>query len=414
MPRVHLPDGRVVHFPDTMSEADIGRAVEGLLTDQGAAPQAPTAQPSLVDRALADNPLLPPQARVGMALARFVKANPVTAGAIGGGLVAAPLTGGASLVPAMAASGLGAAGGAGLAIAGRQLATGRPESATDTLTEMAKQGALGATGEGVGRVASGALRLAGRGLYRAGLLPINQVLGKYGDVVREGVEHAVPVTKKGLEKAKGVKAGRVGAKRAAIAAADDRVAFRAAGIADDAKAQMAERAKALADAGEPDPSAAMQATLDRFSARHPQGVSPSALETIKSTLDDRLGGAYQKLRQRQPLTPREEGRMALSQAASRAQETVVPGYREMNKRIMDATGLERALGRRVEGSAANQGLENALAMVMGPAALPARLAMLPPVLSNAGIAAYQVGKRAQPAATALVRSLLAALGASEQ
>jgi hypothetical protein len=147
-------------------------------------------------------------------------------------------------------------------------------------------------------------------------------------------------------------------------------------------------------------------------------MTPQQLEAVKRTLDDRLGGAYQNIRQRKPVSGREMSRLALSQTASRAQESAVPGYRAMNKDIMDAAGLESAIKRRVQGSAGNQGLENALAATaatVSSAAIPARLAMLPPVLTGAGIAADRAGQAvASPASTLLLRALIAQLSQTGQ
>jgi hypothetical protein len=103
-------------------------------------------------------------------LLRLIRDNPVEASAMGGAMLAAPLTGGASIPAGMAAAGLGAAGGAGLAITGRQIARGTPEPAAQTLGTMAKQGAVNAAGEGIGRgvshVASKAAPLVARGVLK--------------------------------------------------------------------------------------------------------------------------------------------------------------------------------------------------------------------------------------------------------
>jgi hypothetical protein len=94
----------------------------------------------------------------------YVKGHPVESAAMAGGLLAVPLTGGASLLPAAAAAGLGGAGGAGLAIAGRQLVTGTPEAGTDTARTMAAQGATQALAEGGGRLIVKGVRAFGPGL----------------------------------------------------------------------------------------------------------------------------------------------------------------------------------------------------------------------------------------------------------
>lgn len=281
---------------------------------------------------------------------------------------------------------------------------------------MIKEGAEQAAYDAAGGVLGKGLKIVGSGLYRGALLPLNQVLGKYGAVVKEGLENAIPVSKSGLGKATAIKGARVAAKDAALGEADKRVVFRAGSIADEADKAIAGKTDALVKAGEMDQAGAKayQAQSTRFRKANPQGITPTELEATKRTMDDRLGGAYEKTRRRQPLTPREESRMAMSQAASRAQETAVPEYRAMNKSIMDASGLEQAMRRRVDGSAGNQGLENALTMLGGAAAIPARLAMLPPVLSTAGIAAHKVGEKVVPPATNMLRALVSLLQNGEE
>lgn len=413
-----MPQQKASSFADDLRALEAGSFAADLaaLSDaQTAAPAvAPAKRQGLLDRLLADNVALPPLMRAGQTAMRAIREHPVQTGAIAGGLVAAPLTGGGSIPASMAAAGLGAAGGAGLGIAARQLDTGVPESAGHTVRTMAAEGLAGAAGEGAGRVASKGLELAGRGLYRAALLPINQVLGKHGDVVKTGLKHAVPVSAKaGVPKAAAIRGARTAAKKEALNAADERVLFRAKGITDDALSQLDDRAISLDLAGEGDPSAVFQKRMDVFAAKNPDGtLTPSRLERIKSTLDDRNGLAYQKLRKREPLTPKEDARMALTHAASRAQESAVPRYREMNKDIMDAVGLEKAIQRRTTGSGGNQGLENAMAMLGGASALPARIAMLPPVLSRIGIGTYKAS--GVPFNDALKTALIAALGQQQE
>jgi hypothetical protein len=339
--------------------------------------------------------------------------HPVQTGAMLGGLAAAPFTGGASLL----AAGAGAAGGAGIGSIVNAARGGEngPSSALGVLKTMAGQGAAGLAGQGIGSGIAKGAQLAGRGLYRAGLLPIQQVLGKYGDIVKTGVEEAIPVSKGGAQKIANVRAGRTAAKKDALNLADENVTFRAKGITDDAMSQLDDKATSLDIAGEGDPSPVFQKRMDTFAAKNPDGtLTPSRLERIKSTLDDRNGAAYMKARKREPLTPKEESRLALTQAAGRAQETAVPGYRDMNKGIMDAVGLEKAIQRRTSGTGGNQGLENAMTMLGGASAIPARLLMLPPVLSGAGIGLYQAGKHIAKPAEGALRALLAALSGSGQ
>lgn len=341
---------------------------------------------------------------------KLAKDNPGTTGALLAGAISAPLTGGMSLGPAMLAEGAVGAGGALAGHGVKAAATGEGDLKS-ALMDSALQGVVGAGGPVLGA----GLKMVGRGLYRAGVLPIQQVLGKYGNVGKEGVEQGILATEGGIKKIGGIKGERIAAKKTALAEAGEKAGFSAKGVGDQARARMSGKVEDLKDAGEIGEDVVFDTPISRFERRNAGGMTPAKLETVKGTLDDRLGGAYQKVRKREPLTPREEARMALSQTASRALESVVPGYRTMNAGIMDAAGLEKALIRRVQGSGGNQGLENVATMLGGAAMLPARIAMLPSVLTGAGIAAHRAGQGIQPgAATAFRAALLSLLGADDQ
>jgi hypothetical protein len=107
------------------------------------------------------------------------------------------------------------------------------------------------------------------------------------------------------------------------------------------------------------------------------------------------------------LNPTEQMNMALSHSSGDAMSTVIPEYKALNKSVMDAEGVRRMIARRLQG---NQGLENALTMAVGPAAIPARIAMLPGVASRAGIGAYH----AAPAMRQGTRAALLALMANQE
>lgn len=401
MPKYQVTlDGKtfVVEGDRPPSEAEARQALgDYLKTSTSQKPSGPT--PTFTD----PNPLN----RIGRFAMDVVKAHPVAAGAIGGSLLAAP-TGGASLLGAAAASGLGAAGGAGAAIAGRQLATGKPESGTATAKTMGTEAVAGAAGEGAGRAVGGALKLLGRGAYRVALAPTQQVLGKYGDVVGHGLETATPVSKGGLEKATASKIARIGEKKMALSKADQRVGFSANAITDEAAKPLAAHATKQVRAGLPDPTPEFTERLAQFKAANPNGsLTPSSLDEIKGTIDDTLGGAYRKVRGREPVTGTEQGGMELSKAISRAQESAVPQYRQMNRAIMDDEGLRRAIERRTLGSGGNQVLDTLLTVMRGASGIPGRVAMMPPLLSRAGIGAYKGGAAAVPS---LRTAIIAALG----
>jgi hypothetical protein len=285
-----------------------------------------------------------------------------------------------------------------------------PDYQQPSLSDVAKKvpgAALNvAVGELGGAAVGGALRLAGRGLYRAGALPIQQMFSKYGDLVKTGLEEAVPVSKSGLAKAGALKTTAQGAKQMAVDAADQTASFRTQGIADDALARVQPNADKLRRAGLGDPTKGYQARAGRLVTENGPGVKPSQLEEIKGTLDDTLGPAYKKLRMKEGLNPTEQMNMALSHSSGDAMSTVIPEYKALNKSVMDAEGVRRMIARRLQG---NQGLENALTMAVGPAAIPARIAMLPGVASRAGIGAYH----AAPAMRQGTRAALLALMANQ-
>jgi len=400
MPEIVIVDasGKEHVFPDGF---DPKRAAS--IVQQQAAPASSGPVPDFQD----PNPLN----RIGQAVTRFVKAHPVAVGATAGAL-AVP-TGGMSLLPAMAAAGLGAAGGAGLGIAGRQLATGKPEPALDTAKTMATEGAMGAGGEGVGRAVGAGLKLLGRGAYRVALAPTQQTLGKYGDVVGQGLETATPVSKGGLVKATAGKAAKMAEKKAALSAADQTVNYSAKQIADEASKPLADYSAQQIRAGFSNPmqggmhSAGIADQLAQFQAANPSGsLTPTSLDAVKSTLDDAAGLAYRKIRGREPLAPTEKYTVEMARAMSRAQEAAVPGYREMNRGIMDAEGLRKAIERRTLGSGGNQVLDTLLMFMRGGAGIPGRIAMMPPLLSRAGIVTHEAGKAATPT---LKAAILAAL-----
>lgn len=325
--------------------------------------------------------------------------------AVGAGLataVAAPFTGGLSLIPAAAS--MFAAGTAGALPAA--IAKGKPMQAP-------YEGALAATGEGAGRILSGTLRMAGRGMYRAAALPINK-FNKYGDLIREGLENAVPVSKSGVKKAEGMLAERTATKVAALADADTRMGFRTKGITADAGMNLQREAAELRKAGYDDPTDMFDQRLAAYEQANGPGMTASEVEATKRTIDNKTGAAHKKIRMREELTPTEQYGVEMTAAQGRALTEAIPNYKALNKDKMNAEGLRQMIARRVDpnGSGGNQGLENALTMLGGVGAIPARLAMLPPVLSRGAIAAHKAGQSAVPT-NAFRTALLALFGGDD-
>jgi hypothetical protein len=133
------------------------------------------------------------------------------------------------------------------------------------------------------------------------------------------------------------------------------------------------------------------------------------MESIKHTWDDVSGGAFEKMRQRKPLSPSERFTVSASHEAGDALADVVPNYKAMNREVMDMEGLRRMIARRLMG---NQGLENAVASaaaVVNPVgALAGRVGMLPGVMSTAGIGVNEAGKYAPNVVSNLVRAAILA------
>jgi hypothetical protein len=337
--------------------------------------------------------------------------NLPSAGAIGGGI----LGGIVGNVPgAIAGAGIGGALGKGGEImaddaAGRDV----PTSAGGVLGAMATRGAGEAALQAAGGVVGKGAQLVGRGMYRGALLPINQVLGKYGDIVKEGVRRGVPVDRGGIKTVAGLKNKALSDKELKLAQAGERVSILPNRVVGDTLTDLGDDATKLREAGLGDPTERYRKQATEVIVNNPRGISPVKLEEIKRTHDNRLGGAFQKLRKREPISPKEQFGVGLVKKIGETQEQIVPGYGEMNREIMNVSGLEQALKRRVLGSGGNQGLENALTMAAtaaaGPAALPGRLVMMPPVLSRAGIAADRAGQASKYGLPPAVRAALMAL-----
>lgn len=129
----------------------------------------------------------------------FATKHPAAAGAIVAGTVAAPFTGGMSIPAALATS---------AAVAGTGAAVGRGISDVSNLNhpeniptfgehvkEIATQGALGAVGEGTGRVVQAGFRVAtpvvAKWLYGLGLRPTASMTRNFPTAVKTGVDEGI-------------------------------------------------------------------------------------------------------------------------------------------------------------------------------------------------------------------------------
>lgn len=285
-----------------------------------------------------------------------------------------------------------------------------PDSAGSQLAEIAKRAATESGLQAAGGVAGKTLKAVGRGAYRFALRPQQKALGKYGqELIDEGVRRAVPVSAKGLRKVSGLKGKAISEKDAKLALAGQNVSILTKPLADDTARALAPQADELRRAGLGDPSAAWRDQAAEIVANNPKGLTPAELEAIKRTHDNRLGGAFRKLRAREPLTPDEQFGTQFVNTAREAQEAITPGYKAANKEIMTLSGLEGALRNRVEGSAANDGLANLGLVFGGLTAAPARIAAMPAVASRAGIAADRAGEATRYALPQAIRAALLAM-----
>lgn len=118
-----------------------------------------------------------------------VREHPIESGAMLGGAVAAPLTGGASIPAAMAAAGLGGAGGAGLGMIANAIAgqADSPTTAGGVLSRMGSEGATQATAEGAGRLVSKGAQAIAKQMYRGALRPSAAIRLKYPNVIEQGL-----------------------------------------------------------------------------------------------------------------------------------------------------------------------------------------------------------------------------------
>lgn len=285
-----------------------------------------------------------------------------------------------------------------------------PETVGGRLSSIAKSAATESGIQGAGGVVGKALQSVGRGAYRFALRPQNKVLGKYGkEVVDEGIRRGAPVSAKGIRKIADLKGKAISDKDAKLALAGDRVSILTKPLVDDTTTALRGQADELRRAGLGDPSQAWRDQGAEIVANNPPGISPADLEAIKRTHDNQLGGAFRKIRNREPLEPPERFGVQFVDKAREAQEAITPGYKAANKEIMALSGLESALRNRVEGSAANDGLANLGLVFGGITAAPAKVASMPAVASRAGIAADRTGQAAKYGLPAAVRAALLAL-----
>lgn len=308
----------------------------------------PQAEPSMLSRAseLAKNavPILKAPQMIGGAL-RTMAAHPVETGAIAGGMLAVPLTGGASIPAALAAAGLGGAGGAGLgAIYGA--ATGNentPQTSGDVLATMGKEGAMQAAAEGGGRLISGALAKGGRALYNRALRPATKMTEKYGDLVGAGLQEGLPVGASRTAQSRMVSSKGAADQLVAQAEAAGRTV--PATAVTDKYVPLLDKAAQRESIGVGGDAAEIAAREQAFNAANPSGqISPMAAHAMKREADAMSSTAQNALHR----GAASNDMTALLHDATRSGlkeglEGIAPGLAEQNARTSQLYGLSRAL-----------------------------------------------------------------------
>lgn len=395
--RVEL-DGRTFELegdhPPTEAEAReaIGAHLQTSAPAQAQAePIAPPERPSLLHR-------IGTAAYEASPLAAFKTAaeHPVQAGAMLGGLVAAPVTGGTSIPAAMAAAGLGAAGGAGLGSVVEQLQHG-PSKPTDVLKTMGTEGALSAAGEGVGQGLIRAVKPIAKLVYKTALRPSMGLQREFGDVAATGMREGAPVTQGGASKITGRL--RMSADQAKQLISDAEMAGAPPVQTSDVAAEFGDvfkQGRAQAELGRPDPRPAVHERLRTFDAKNPAGIPLSRAQVLKSEAQDLATKAYRAEDMGHSITDLSTASdAAMARGLRKAIEARVPAVADVNARTQELIGLQRAqedaLRRNVPGV-------GSIRTLLGD--------FIPGVSSTAAIAA----DRSVGATRPMLRALLTALG----
>jgi hypothetical protein len=273
--------------------------------------------------------------------------NPVQSLAIAGGLAAAPLTGGGSLAATAAASGLGAAGGAGLGSILNAIRGGEngPTSAAGVAKTMAMEGAAGAAGQGIGTGVTKALKLGGKTLYKSILRPSIPLQREFGDVAEVGLREGVRVSNAGTEKVATKLAGNSAKAKQLIA---DAHAAGAPPIKPQEVArefgQVFQQGRRQAQLGRPDPRPAVVDRLKTFGAKNPNGIPLDQAQALKGEAQDLASRAYRAADRGGPMTDLSaESDKAMARGLRGAIESRVPGVKGVNAHSQELIGLDRAL-----------------------------------------------------------------------
>lgn len=396
-----MPDQALQQIVERMvaageSEADIALVIQSY---KPAAPAQPAQAPGFLD----DNAGLPMMARAGLGVLRFVKNNPAQAGAIAGGLAAAPLTGATSLIPAMAASGLGAAGGAGVGLAAQQIATGKPQTAGNVAGTMAKEGALAVTGEGIGR---GLTTIAGKvapKIARAVMKPSKSLQNEFGadNLTDAFLAERVPVGQSGTITARAKDSAATADKMIAEAESGGSGPVSLRSVAQELR-PVVDKAKTRIRLGQADETPTIVGRLRAMRGANPEGIPLTVAQEMKREAQGMAERGFRAADSGNVLNDLgAHADKAVATGLRQGIEARVPGVRDVNANTQRLIGLEQAL---TDAEARNPGL-------VGINPLQWLGSMFPGVGSRVAFGANAASKA--PAGQLLQATLLSLLGATE-
>jgi len=362
------------HFPAGFDPKQAGEIVR-----QRTAAAAPAAEPSYLSQV---------GERFTGGLKRAVH-NP----AVGAGLattVAAPFTGGLSLLPAAATMfGAGTAG---------ALATGAD------IPTAAKEGAYSAAGEGIGRGVMAGARKVGRLIYRTAMRPSMGLQREFPDVIDTGLREGARVSEGGHGKI----AGKL---RASADEANTMIAdAQAAGAAPIPTKEVAsefgdvfKQGRRQAQLGRPDPRPAVLQRLQAFDTKHPGGIPLDTAQPLKGEAQDLASRAYRAQDLGHPITDLSAASdEAMARGLRKGIEARVPGVGKVNAHTQSLMGVDRALEDALRRNV--PGLSNVRALLGD---------FIPATASSVGIGLDRTG-RSQLTPAAFRTALLAALGQQQE
>lgn len=287
---------------------------------------------------------------LGKAAVRTIRDHPVEVGAMAGGIAAVPLTGGASMLPAMAAAGLGGAGGAGLGLITKAVRgdADTPNTAGGVLGRMGMEGAAQGAMEGGGRLISGMLAKGAGRLYQGLMKPTQAARLENPDLIKTALSNRIPISAGGAEKAGNLVGESMGKADALVA---DRAAMPNAPMIDPkhAVAGVAGAVREVKDLPVARPQ--MKAIGDygrQYLAEHPSQMTVTDAQRAVRATDKFFNSAYRSTMDRgNPITSgNTAAALGINNETRGMLRQAVPGLKDQNAVTSGLVGVRDAVERR--------------------------------------------------------------------